>query len=320
MKIDRLIGIVMFLLTRDRITANELAEFYEVSERTIYRDFDAISKAGIPVVSLQGSGGGYGLVEGYTINRQFLDKKDAATILASLKSVYQISGDSRYREAENKIESIIPPNQRKDLLGEMEYLDFDFVPWGLDEGFKKKMNDLYEAAKSGKLCEILYYSTKDECIKRTVEPHVVRFKENAWYLSAYCRLRGGFRTFKITRIREYSVLKENFVRKKEPGPGDWDRTVSGKIERIVVVFSPEAKLRVEDYFGFETLTYLADGRIRLELYADPDTWIKGLILSFGPMAEVLEPKRYREEIAGFLRQTLDVYNSQKKSKSGEKND
>ena len=296
MKIDRLIGIVMFLLTREKITAKELSDFYEVSERTIYRDFDALGKAGIPVVSLQGSGGGYGLAEGYTLSRQYLDNRDIESIVSSLQGLYKLSGDSTYTTAKNKIESMLSPYDRKRGLNFNSIIKFDFEPWGQDPGFFEKMNVLYRAARECRVCRMSYFSTKGEELDREIEPHIIVFKEFAWYIIAWCRLRKEFRTFRVSRIQDIQLAPDGFTRKEAPQKLSWNTFKSGKPEKVILVFKKKAKSRVEDNFDRRFIKYLEDGRLEVTIQTPVDVWIRGVVLSYGSLVKVEEPKHLKEYI------------------------
>ncbi len=307
MKIDRLIGIVMFLLTREKITAKELSDFYEVSERTIYRDFDALGKAGIPVVSLQGSGGGYGLAEGYTLSRQYLDNRDIESIVSSLQGLYKLSGDSNYTTAKNKIESMLSPYDRKKGLNFNSIIKFDFEPWGQDPGFFEKMNILYRAARECRVCSMSYFSTKGEELDREIEPHVIVFKEFAWYTIAFCRLRKEFRTFKVSRIQDIKLAPAGFSRKEAPQELSWSSFTSGKPEKITLVFEKKAKSRVEDNFDQSFVRYLEDGKLEVIIHTPIDDWIRGVILSYGSLVRVTEPKHLKNFIKTELLAAGSVY-------------
>ena len=108
MKIDRVIGILSILLQRKKVTAAELAEEFEVSQRTIIRDIEDIGKAGIPIVTLQGQGGGISVMDGFRLDRTILSNDDMKAILAGLKSLDSVSGTKRYHQLMNKLSAENP--------------------------------------------------------------------------------------------------------------------------------------------------------------------------------------------------------------------
>ena len=115
MRIDRMLAIVVLLLNRKTITAKELADRFEVSLRTIYRDIDAVNEAGIPVLSNQGSGGGFSIMENYRLNHQFLSLENSRAIIAALKGVNTALQDREVEMAMEKIRSLIPAEKAPEL-------------------------------------------------------------------------------------------------------------------------------------------------------------------------------------------------------------
>lgn len=307
MKIDRLIGIVMFLLTREKITAHELSKYYEVSERTIYRDFNTLGQAGIPVISLQGSGGGFGIADGFTLSRQYLNKNDILSIIASLQGLHKLSGDNVYSSAKNKIESILTDSEREKLQNTQNVIDIDFIPWGQGEEFLNKMNIVYNAAREHKVCRILYRSTRHEVLHRDIEPVTIRFKEYAWYVDAYCRLRKDFRVFKLQRIRDIKVLKETFVRKESSCPSESDFERGEKLENVKILFRKEYVERVVDTFSEEYISYRENGDAVVEIESTLNSWIREFLLSFGASATVLEPLELQIYIKNEYSKALENY-------------
>ena len=103
MKMDRLIGILSILLQRDRVSAPELAEHFEVSRRTIQRDIESLCRAGIPIATTQGAGGGISILEGYRVDRTVLTAPEMQAILAGLRSLDSVSGTRRYAQLMEKL-------------------------------------------------------------------------------------------------------------------------------------------------------------------------------------------------------------------------
>lgn len=127
MKIDRLLSIVILLLNRPLIQAKELADMFEVSVRTIYRDIDSINSAGIPVVTYQGAGGGIGLMQGYRLDRNVLSQRELADIFSALQSASSIGGEGHHLLME-KISSVVPPSQISAFRSKTTQMIVDFSP------------------------------------------------------------------------------------------------------------------------------------------------------------------------------------------------
>ena len=205
MQINRLFEIVYILLDQKCVTAAELSERFEVSVRTIYRDIETLSSAGIPVYMRKGKGGGISLLPGFTLNKTVLTASERENIVSSLRATQHLTKEQD-SSALNKLGS---------LFGEMntDWLEVDFSNWG-DNG--KEMDAfirLKPAIIHRRVVRFSYASNKEEKTTRTVLPLKLVFKGQAWYLYGYCRLRKDYRFFKLRRIDELTVSDESFCMK-----------------------------------------------------------------------------------------------------------
>ena len=201
MKLDRLIGILSLLLQREKVTAPELAERFEVSRRTIQRDLEALSKAGIPLVTTQGAGGGISIMEGYRVNRTVLTAPEMQAILAGLRSLDSVSGTRRYDQLMEKLSAgshTLAPGNAHVLI--------DLASWYKDS-LAPKMEVLRGAMDDHRVVCFSYFAPGRES-QRTVEPYYLVFHWSAWYLWGWCRSREDFRLFKLVRMTELSVGEE----------------------------------------------------------------------------------------------------------------
>lgn len=314
MRIDRMLAIVVMLLNRERITARELAEKFEVSIRTIYRDIEAVNQAGVPIVSYPGNDGGFGILENYKIDRQLLTFNDMLAILSALKGVNTTLADREIETAIEKISSLVPKDKTTELELRFEQLVINVSPWGFKDEDQKKLKEIYQAIINSKLLRFKYRNTKGEKIFRVIEPMTLLFKGYAWYLLAYCRLREDFRSFKLSRITELTVLDEEFVRKKHPNR-DFD--VPGNQNQIPIhlklKFSPKVRSYVEEYFEVDNITYQEDGHLIVSVDWPEDEWVYAHILSYGENVEVLEPLTIREKIRTRVAKTYHLYSSEKET-------
>jgi len=310
MRIDRMLAIVVMLLNRERITARELAEKFEVSIRTIYRDLEAVNQAGVPVVSYSGSDGGFGIMENYKIDRQLLTFNDMLAILSALKGVNTTLADQEIDRAIEKISSLVPRERNDELELRYEQLVIDVSPWGFREEDKRKLKELYQAITDGKLVEFTYGNLKGEKTLREAEPMTLLFKGYAWYLLGYCRLREDFRSFKLSRISELTVLDQEFTRRKYSyREFPISKNHNNSPIHLKLRYSPEARPNVEEYFNPENITYQDDGRLIVEVDWPEDEWVYGHILSYGEQVEVLEPKEIREKIRKRVAKLYEVYHN-----------
>lgn len=310
MRIDRMLAIVVMLLNRERITARELGEKFEVSIRTIYRDIEAINQAGVPIVSYLGNDGGFGILENYKIDRQLLTFNDMLAILSALKGVNTTLADREIETAIEKISSLVPKDKTTELELRFEQLVINVSPWGFKDQDQKKLKEIYRAITNCKLLRFEYRNLKGEKDLRIIEPMTLLFKGYAWYMWGYCRLREDFRSFKLSRITELTLLNEEFVRRAHLNR-DFD--VPGNQNQIPVhlrlKFSPQVRPNVEEYFEADSIAYQEDGYLIVSIDWPEDEWVYGHILSFGENVEVLEPLHIRDIIRSRAAKLYQMYHS-----------
>lgn len=299
MKIDRLLSIVILLMNRRLIQAKELADMFEVSVRTIYRDIESINGAGIPVVTYQGANGGIGLMEGYRLDRNVLTDRELAAIFNALQSVSSYSG-AEHTLLMEKISSVIPPSQTAAFRSKTTQLIVDFSPWGLQGPLEEKLAILKEALEDSVAVSFEYINADGVASLRSVEPYTLVLKGQAWYLYGFCVQREDFRIFKLLRMK--SLVKENreyirqdFPLKELPWSAKWQR--DGGQARVVLHFTPEGKHLAEDRFDSTELQPDGNGGYTITIDYPEDGWLYGFLLSFGTAVEVLEPEHIRHKIA-----------------------
>jgi len=308
-KLDRLLAIVILLLNRRMVQAKELAERFEVSVRTIYRDVEAINQAGIPIVTYQGSGGGIGLIEGFRLDHNVLTGDELASILTALHSISTSYPDPKSRELVEKLNSIVPPDQEEALRQKASQVLFDFSHWGENSVLEKQLSLLKDAIGQNQVVMFHYRNSRGDSTSRFAEPHTLVWKGRDWYLQAYCRSRNQFRLFKLQRIKNLEAFPEYFVRRELPqqehgGIGrDWVND-SNRIDLTLRIYD-SLEGQAEEWFHAEELESHPDGGWIVRKCYPEDDWLYGFILSFGPQVEVLEPERLRilirdraERIAG----------------------
>jgi len=299
MHINRLFEIVYILLDKKTVTAKELAERFEVSTRTIYRDIETLSSTGIPVYMSKGKGGGISLLPDFILNKVVLTDKEKDDILSSLKAVKTI----------NFIETDTALKKLSSLFGESntDWIEVDFSSWTNNaERETEIFNMIKSAILSKKIISFSYASAKGEQISREAEPLKLCFKAGAWYLYAYCKKRSDYRFFKLRRIKELSILDENFSRKApKQALFNTKATSEEQYVNLKLKFAPRSAFRVYD--EFDDYRQNADGSFIVEVTYQKGEWIFGYIESFGEDCEVLEPADIREDIKNRLMKTLKYY-------------
>lgn len=298
MQIDRMLRIVFILLNKKMVTAKELAAEFEVSPRTIYRDLEALSQAGIPIYTCQGRNGGIKLVDSFVLNKSLLSQTEQNELLAALQGLNAV----HYPEAEKVLTKLSA------LFGKklMDWIVVDFSGWS--QAKQETLAMIKEAIINRKLISFTYYNANGEKNFRTVEPLQLWFKSKAWYLRAFCRTKQSQRLFKLNRIKNICLLPEEFTPQPEkedvPAP-DFERTVPG-VEITMKIHSTQA-YRVYDEFDESQITPHADGSFTVRFRYPEDEWVYGFILSFGMYAEVIEPPHIRKIIKERLKKALTFY-------------
>lgn len=297
MKIDRLIGILSLLLQKDTVTAPDLAAHFEVSRRTINRDIEDLCKAGIPIVTRQGKGGGISIMENYKIERTLLTNVEMQDILAGLRGLDSVNGTNRYGQLMEKLSA----GSSDFMVGSQSVL-IDLSSWYKDS-LAPKIEVIRGAIEKGRELRFLYFSPKGEN-ERCVEPYYLIFRWSSWYLWGWCKSREDFRLFKLNRMEKLQVSGK-FVKRSVPLPNlSNERIFPGGI-RVRALIDGDCKWRLVEEFGMDCFTEQADGRLLFEAdYTDRENLLTWL-LSFREKAEILEPVWLREELRQILLKTLE---------------
>ncbi|MDQ7094409.1 YafY family protein [Desulfosporosinus sp. PR] len=299
MQINRLLEIVYILFEKKIVTAKKLSEHFEVSQRTIYRDVDVLSAAGIPIYANKGKGGGISLLENFVIKKSILSEKEQIDILSSLQGMKALN----VPDAElvlKKLAAMFDKNYT-------EWIDVDFSPWGSNSDEKEKFNLLKTAIINKNPVEFDYYSSYGEKTKRIIEPLQLMFKGRAWYVYGFCTVKNDYRMFRVTRIKNLALLKEKFARDIPQDIWEISHEATNKMIKLVMKIEASMAYRVYDEFGQEAITKNADGSFTVTANLLEDEWVYGYVLSFGDYGEVLEPEYIRKIIKGKLERNLKNY-------------
>jgi predicted DNA-binding transcriptional regulator YafY len=308
MRIDRMLAIIVMLLNRDRITARELADKFEVSVRTVYRDIEAINLAGIPVISFSGNDGGFGIMENYRLDRQLLTLNDMFSILSALKGINTGLKTAELESAIEKISSLVPKEKSGEMNLRFQQLVIDINPWRCSDKLKNILRKVQDAINGNNIMKIKYSNIKGESLQRIIEPMTLILNGYTWYLFAFCRKRSDYRMFKLTRIKTINKLQQNFIR-RDASYKDYMKqdNESSSIVHLVLKFSSKIRARVEEYFSEDQIKILKDGDIIVNVSYPEDEWVYSIILSYGEYVEVLKPPHIRKIIGEKAKKILGQY-------------
>lgn len=288
MQINRLFEIVYILMNKGTVTAKELAEQFEVSQRTIYRDIDALALAGIPVYTSKGKGGGISLVNNFVLNKSLLSAQDQQEILAALHGMKTVqTGDTK--QVLDKLSVVF--NQEAS-----NWLEVDFTDWNFKNG--DVFNQLKTAILQRFVVEFDYYNTQGKHTRRRVEPLQLWFKSTTWYVKAFCLSRNEVRVFKLSRLHNLQVTDTSFALRDTASANLCSMPIEDKAPSVRVVFRISGSLayRVYDEFDADELEQLPNGDFVVTTYWPEQDWVYSSILSYGDEIEVLEPTQLRAEI------------------------
>lgn len=301
MRIDRMLSIVIILLNRDKITAKELAEKFEVNLRTIYRDIDAINLAGIPIISFPGNKGGFGIMPNYKLDKQLLSLQDMASMLTALKSINSTLENNDIDNAIGKISSLVPDFQKEEFEQNLDRVVIDILPWGFSEKHKKILRSLHEAVMNSQIIEFTYSDMKMNASRRSIEPITLLIKGYSWYLFGFCLERNDFRLFKVLRIKDIVVSEKYFQRRKANYRDfvDYGDKPPADSVNIELKFDNIMLPKLQEFFSDEEIN-VQNNNIFVTTNVSDDQWVVSWILSFGATVEVLKPEKLRQKIKNIV--------------------
>ena len=304
MKIDRLIGVLSVLLQEEKTTAPELAERFEVSRRTINRDIEDLCKAGIPIRTVQGTGGGISIMDGYRMDRTILTSKDMQMILAGLRSLDSVSGSSYYGQLMEKIQA-----GSSEFISGKDSILIDLSSW-YRESLAPKIETIQDGIENRHMLTFRYYAPSGES-DRTVEPYYLVFRWSSWYLWAWCCDRKDYRLFKLNRMVHVREKDTVFVCREAALPDLSDEKIFPGGIKVKALFEADQKWRLVEEFGPACFTEYGDGRLLVTVdYTDMESLVTWL-MTFGDKVEVLEPKEARNEIARMANKMAMIYREDK---------
>jgi predicted DNA-binding transcriptional regulator YafY len=319
MRADRLLSFMMLLQTRGTLTARDLAAELEVSERTIYRDVEALSLAGVPVFCERGPGGGIGLLEEYRTNLTGLSADEArALFMLSIPSpLLQLGVGQELKAALLKLSAALPEARRHEQQTARQRIHLDACWWRQTNGPGPHLAAVQQALWQDKRLHITTRMFFGTLVEQVVEPLGLAAKANEWYLVA--RVDQGCRVFRVAHLVAAEVLAETFNR-----PPDFDLTAYWdayvrQVEaehgffaarlRISPELARELPWRLGEQPGALPQTSSPDhtGWREVELRFDSHEQARDKILTFGSAAQVLDPPALRSSLIDAARQVLKNY-------------
>ncbi|TQR23992.1 helix-turn-helix transcriptional regulator [Bacillus safensis] len=295
MKIDRILSIVMLLISKKQVQAKDLAELHEVSVRTIYRDIETINQAGIPVVTTQGAGGGISLVDDYRLEKKLFTDDDIELILTALESMTSAYSFKESEHVLKKIKSLIPPNI--DESEKQHHVFIDLSSWGKDSQAEKKLQLIHTAASAQQYIQFTYRNAKGEILPRKVEPYTLVLKGRHWYLYAFCCVKNAFRLFKLTRMTDLITISAYFRPKRikneeKPWNDSWHEEPS--VTTLTLRLTEASVGKVKEWVDENELIVCSDGTYLAAMTVPQDDWLHSFLFHLGPDVDILSPQHIKE--------------------------
>ncbi len=296
MQESRLFKIVYHLLEKGQATAPELAEKFEVSVRTIYRDIDALSGAGIPIYTEPGRNGGIYLMNDFVLDKVILSEQEKQEILIALQSINTIQNMSNNQTLQ-KLSAMFHLNSD-------HWLEVDFSRWGNKDFDNEKFELLKSAVIHCKNVKIYYASSYKAISERIIQPYKLAYKANAWYLKAFCTEKQDWRIFKLNRILDLEILNKSFSLSNYPELID---NSEGAYTQITLRFPQEMAYRIYDEFDKTQIQQQENGDFIVSARMPEDEWLISFLLSFGTQVDILSPTYLKNVLAEHARLIYEKY-------------
>ncbi len=308
MKIDRLVSIIMLLLDKERIGAQELADMFEVSPRTIYRDIDAISMAGIPVNSIPGAGGGFEIMPKYKVDKKVFSSADLSAILTGLTGLSGMIRGNELANALAKVKSFIPADKVKEIEIKANQIHIDLSPWIGNRNIRPYLEMIKLALHESKLLSFEYADRYGNKTSRTAEPYQLVLKSNHWYFQGYCRNRNDYRLFRLSRITDLQIQNEVFTPRDYQKPQlDFTDILETMQTKIKIRIHKSVADRVLDYCDYENFLPDGDDCYIVSFPFIEKDYYYNILLSLGNKCECLEPPDIRSEMKRRIYEIAALY-------------
>ncbi len=307
MKYEIMVRILFLLLARGKVTAKYIAHRFDISIRTALRYLDALSLAGIPIISEAGRNGGYYISETYRLPASFLTKNEFNRVIATLSSCNEQLGSSELNSALEKLCAINKDGYSVDFT--YGNLIIDGSSWSSGDNTKSVLSLINSAVEEKTVVRIKYIDKQGVETLREIEPHVIILKQGSWYVYAYCALRKDFRMFKLARIMFADKTEKNFVKRDNDfGPDklvDWFGELP--TEFIDLEVDNSAKADVEEWLGVDSVYKTTPSKLYVSAKLPYDNWLISRILGFGNKVKVLSPEKLKSDVKNAALGVINLY-------------
>ncbi|ENK0838659.1 YafY family transcriptional regulator [Clostridium botulinum] len=300
MKIERLLGILFYIINRDNVSANNLAEHFNVSRRTILRDINTLTLAGIPIYSEIGSKGGYSINPNYKLNEKIIDNANSEYILLALQSLKSIYGERKVHETYEKVKHIYSDKNNNYVLN----IDFSIV--NESRSIISYVSMLKEAIQHNKTVSFQYTNLNSDT--RIVKSNIIHvfYKWYSWYAFGYDLEKSDFRMFKIVRMRNLEISEAYFDNDYDVAKllDDYEEKRDKDNIYVTIEYSKEIETLINEYFHGDVINVSERSIVKKVTIKENDFIMFSIILGFGEKIKVLSPLSYQQRIKEHLKNTL----------------
>ncbi len=300
-KVERLISIIMILLKKDIVSTTEFAQLFNVSKRTILRDMETLSVSNIPVYSVIGVNGGYGIMDEYKVDKRLLSSTDLENILTALGGLEQILVSEEVEVTLKKIEAMVSPSAAKASIR------LSFYDWEGRSEIRQTLRTCQQAIGKSRLVTFDYIDKNDAATQRTVEPYRLHFSETSWYLQGYCLERRGYRTFKLSRMDDLAMTDQTFSPREDFLEQERESGYRAELVEVKALISPSVKDQFIERYGRKSIENYNSEYLMATLHVPQNSAGFQFLASFGTNLEIVEPGSYIESFRDFLAKMMEKY-------------
>ncbi len=292
MKTDRLIQIIFILLNKNKISANKLAQKFEVSKRTIYRDIETLCLAEFPIITTKGKNGGISLLENYKINSALFSNDEKKQIIYSLEN-FNINDEFLI----NKVKAIF--NEKT-----QQWIDINLNKWS-DLNKDLKFEIIKKAIFNNEILNISYYGANSKITKREIIPLCLYFRQNCWYIYSFCNLKKDYRLFKLNRITNIKSTHKINTQVYDKKVNLDNEFIDSKQIEIELLFNQNSAFRAFDEFNAKDITINPDKTITVKTKIIYDKWIYSFLSSLLGEVKIIKPEFLKIELKDFLKKAIN---------------
>ncbi|MFS0855777.1 helix-turn-helix transcriptional regulator [Paenibacillus taichungensis] len=307
MKIERILSIVLLLLERKKVSSSEFAKMFEVTPRTIFRDIETITKAGIPITSSPGVNGGFSIMERYKFEKKIFTQAEILVLILGLNSIHSTVSSEEVLNAIAKVKSLISEDENR-LVDKL--IAIDPSPWfGSTHVKPPELGQIRTAIEEDRLITFEYLDPFEGMtpLELTIEPCRLVLKNSVWYMQGFCTEKGGFRMFKVSRISSLVTHHDTF-RKRQIEDEVLDITEK-EIIHLTLLFDQSLIPYMSEYCGENNIRFYegANWIAKFPFIANDHGYTH--LLSFGDKCECIEPEHVRSELTKRIEGIYKVYST-----------